>query len=166
MGEGKPWLADLPACTRLILRGRAAAIAAATVPLGFALPQRPCRAATLGARSALWLGPDEWLILALAGDPVGAAMEQALRGFPHAVVDVSHRQCAIEVSGPGAADLLNAGCPLDLDDAAFPVGMCTRSVLGRSEIVLWRSGAAVFRLEVARSFADYVRRFLAEAARD
>ena len=159
-------LTDLPPCTRLILRGRATAIEAATAALGFALPLQPCRAVTEGERSALWLGPDEWLILAALSDPVAVALMQALQGHAHALIDVSHRQCAIELSGGAASDVLNAGCPLDLDAAEFPIGMCTRSVLAKSEIVLWRIGADTFRVEVARSFVPYVRGFLLEAARD
>src|SRR5208337_1937143 len=73
-------LTDLQPCTRLILRGRAAAIEAATAPLGFALPLLPCRAVTVRKRSALWLGPDEWLILASPSDPVAAALAQAMQG--------------------------------------------------------------------------------------
>jgi sarcosine oxidase subunit gamma len=157
---------DLPPCTRLILRGRAAAIEAATAPLGFALPIQPCRAVTVQERSALWLGPDEWLILAAPSDPVAAALTQKLQPHPHSLVDVSHRQCAIELSGTAAADVLNAGCPLDLDATAFPVDMCTRTVLAKSEMILWRVAGEKFRLEVTRSFAPYVRRFLLEAARD
>jgi len=157
---------DLPACTRLILRGRAAAVSAVTAPLGFALPLQRCRAATTGERSALWLGPDEWLILAAVSDPVGAGLAQAMHGHPPSLVDVSQRQCAIEVGGTAAADVLNAGCPLDLDAAAFRVGMCTRTVLAKSEIVLRRVAVETFRLEVARSFAAYIRAFLLEAARD
>ena len=159
-------LTDLPGCTRLILRGRAAAIEAATAALGFALPLRPCRAVTLGDRSALWLGPDEWLILAASSDSVATALAQALQRHAHALVDVCHRQCAIELSGDAATDVLNAGCPLDLDAAEFPVGMCTRTVLAKSEIVLWRVGADTFRIEIARSFVPYARGFLLEAARD
>jgi len=159
-------LTDQPPCTRLILRGRTPAIEAATAPLGFALPLLPCRAVTVGKRSALWLGPDEWLILAASSDPVAAALMHALQGHAHALVDVGHRQCAIELSGGAAIDVLNAGCPLDLDAAAFPIGMCTRTVLAKSEIVLWRIGADTFHLEVARSFVPYVRGFLLEAARD
>jgi sarcosine oxidase subunit gamma len=67
--------------------------------------------------------------------------------------------------GPQAATLLSAGCPLDLDDSAFPVGMCTRTVLAKAEVVLWRTGAEAFRIEVWRSFVAYVSQFLAEAAR-
>jgi sarcosine oxidase subunit gamma len=159
-------LTDLPPCGRLILRGRAAAIEAATVPLSFGLPAQPCRAVTIGDRTALWLGPDEWLILTAPSDPIAAALAQTLQPHPHSLVDVSHRQCAIELTGTAAADVLNAGCPLDLDAAAFCPGMCTRTVLAKSEIILWRVAVEKFRLEVARSFAPYVRRFLLEAARD
>ncbi len=166
MADAALHLTDLPPCTRLILRGRAAAIEAATAPLGFALPVQPCCAVTVRDRSALWLGPDEWLILAAPSDPIAAVLAQALQPHPHSLVEVSHRQCAIELSGTAAADVLNAGCPLDLDATAFPVGMCTRTVLAKSEMILWRVAAEKFHLEVTRSFAPYVRRFLLEATRD
>jgi sarcosine oxidase subunit gamma len=166
MADAALHLTDLPACTRLILRGRAPAIGAAAAPLGFALPLQPCRAITVADRSALWLGPDEWLILARASDSIAAALTQAMQGCPHSLVDVSHRQCGIELSGGAAVDVLNAGCPLDLAEAAFPIGMCTRTVLAKSEIALWRVAAGTFRLEVARSFVPYVRAFLHESARD
>ncbi len=67
-----------------------------------------------------------------------------LRDFPHSLVEVSHRQIALEVSGPHAAAVLNAGCPLNLDLSAFPVGMCTRTVFAKAEIVLWRTDETVF----------------------
>jgi sarcosine oxidase subunit gamma len=44
--------------------------------------------------------------------------------------------------------------------------MCTRTLLGKADIVLWRTGAAEFHLEVWRSFSDYVLEFLQEAAQD
>ena len=166
MADAALHLTDLPPCTRLILRGRPAAIEAATAPLGFALPEKPCRAVTMQDRSALWLGPDEWLILAVPSDPVAEALTQNLQPHPHSLVDVSHRQTAIELTGPAAADVLNAGCPLDLDTTAFPPGMCTRTVLAKSEMILWRVAEEKFHLEVTRAFAPYVRRFLLEAARD
>ncbi len=154
----------LPPATRFILRGRPAAIAAASPALGFALPQIACRAATAENRAALWLGPDEWLLLISEAD--GHALEAALAGLPHSLVDVSHRQSGLAIAGRQAATVLNAGCPLDLDADAFPVGMCARTLLGKSEIVLWRIGDEAFRVEAWRSFLPYVRQFLAEAARE
>jgi heterotetrameric sarcosine oxidase gamma subunit len=81
-------------------------------------------------------------------------------------VDVSHRDTAIGVSGARASDVINAFCALDLDDSAFPVGMCTRTVFGKAGIVLWRSGIDAFHIEVARSFAPYVWCCLEAARRE
>ena len=73
---------------------------------------------------------------------------------------------AIAVAGPGAEATLNAGCPQDLSLAAFPVGACSRTILGKVEIVLYRTAEETFRVECWRSFSDYVFTFLSEAARD
>ena len=81
-------------------------------------------------------------------------------------MDVSHRQVALELSGPHAAWLLEAQCPLPLHVAAFPVGMCTRTVFAKAEILLWRTDLQTFRVEVARSFTGYVVDLLREIARE
>ena len=52
---------------------------------------------------------------------------------------------------------------LDLDLAAYPVGMCSRTLFAKAEIVLWRTGENVFHIEVWRSFADYLWRYLVQA---
>jgi sarcosine oxidase subunit gamma len=155
----------LPPAARFVLRGAAPVMAAASTALGLKISDIACRAASCGERAALWLGPDEQLLLAsLAdGEHIAHQLGQSLSALPHSLVDVSHRQIALEVSGPRAQNVLNAGCPLDLHPGAFPVGACTRTVLGKCAIVLWRTGAATFHVEVWRSFADYASRFLAEA---
>ena len=146
----------LPPATRLSLRTADAAAAGAA--LGFALGTAICRAEAAGARAALKLGPDEWLLLAPDGE-AAALMGVAVAG---SLVDVSHRSTAIEISGPFAVEALAGFVALDLNAAAFPVGMCTRTVFGKAEIVLWRTGSEVFRIEVWRSFAAYVWECLGE----
>jgi len=157
----------LPPATRYILRGGPEIRVAAEAALGVGIPARACRASAQGERAALWLGPDEWLLIApeAAASDVGAALSAALAGQPYSLVDVGHRQMAFTVSGPQAALLLAAGCALDLDDSAFPVDMCTRTTLAKAEVVLWRTAPEVFRVEVWRSFAAYLSQYLAEAAR-
>jgi sarcosine oxidase, subunit gamma len=155
----------LPPAARFVLRGSPAVMAAAGAALGLNISDIACRSASAGGRAALWLGPDEQLLLAPAADGGAIALElsQALSALPHSLVDVSHRQIALEVSGSQAQNVLSAGCPLDLHLESFPVGACTRTVLGKCDIVLWRSCVARFHVEVWRSFADYASRFLAEA---
>jgi sarcosine oxidase subunit gamma len=138
-----------------------------------------------GERATLWLGPDEYLLLdtaAAGGAAAGAAtgttraidaeiaietaLERALTGIPHSLVNVGHRQFALELRGPHAATILNGACPLDLDLAEFPVGMCTRTVYAKADIVLWRTERETFHVEVWRSFAAYVTGLLDEIARE
>ncbi len=141
---------------RLALRGDPAALGAA---FGLTLPTQPCRAMEAEGRSALWLGPDEWLLLAPPG-----TLDADMSAEGAAVVDIGHRQVGLVLDGPGAVDALAAGCPLDLHPTAFPVGMCTRTVFGKAEIVLWRQDAERFHVEVWRSFAAYVHGLLERAA--
>ena len=88
-----------------------------------------------------------------------------LEGTAHSLVDVSHRQIGLIASGPATARVLNAGCPLDLDPRAFPVGFATRTLFDKIEIVLWRRAETTFHVEVWRSFAPYLAASFAEAAR-
>lgn len=157
----------LEPATRFILQGGPAARAAAGEAIGVHLPESPCRANSVGSRAALWLGPDERLLLGPAADTgnLAAELAAALTRIAHSLVDVSQRQIALQVSGPAASAILNSGCPLDLDPAAFPPGMCTRTILGKADIVLWRKGAAEYHLEVWRSFSDYILGWLREAGR-
>lgn len=119
-----------------------------------ALSRTPLRAIMSDETAILWLGPDEWLVLAPDGDPVMHANGS--------VVDISHRQIALRLSGPRAAWLLNAACPLDL--AVPPINFCSRTVFGKAQIMVWKRGENLFHLEVARSFAAYVHGVLREAA--
>ena len=162
------WLRMLPAATRFILQGGPQACAAVSAAFGVPLSESACRANARSGRAALWLGPDEYLLLAPAEDAqtLTTTLNVALADVAHSLVDVSHRQVALQVSGPHATAILNTGCPLDLGLAAFPAGMCTRTVLAKAEIVLWRRSADEFQLEVWRSFADYAARWMTEAAQD
>jgi sarcosine oxidase subunit gamma len=172
--SGTAWLRRLPPATRLILQGGAAARAAAAAAFGVPFAETACRACVEGARATLWMGPDEYLLLdtALPSSPpppvapAFAAISAALGATPASLVDISHRQVALELSGSQAAQVLNGGCPLDLDLAAFPVGMCTRTLFAKADILLWRTAPDTFHVEVWRSFAEYLTALLVEVSRD
>lgn len=154
----------LPPAERISLRAPEASVAALSKALGVALPNKPKTSAAKAARTALWLGPDEWLVIDEAGnDPLADCAKVALL---HSAVGISHRNVAIAVIGAGAAATINSGCPQDLSLDAFPVGAASRTILGKAEIVLLRNGPDDFRVECWRSFSDYVFTFLSEGARD
>lgn len=147
---------------RYVLRVKDANRAAVAAAAGVDLP------AAIGARSAGdgvaadCLGPDEWMISAPVDADVPALFAAAPQ--PFSLVDISHRNVAFSVEGPGAVALINVGCPLDLSLAAFPVGKTTRTVFERAEILLRRTGETAFDVETWRSFAPYLLAILAKNA--
>ena len=160
-------LSEAPPAARFILRGGQAVRVACGMAFGADLPSQLGAASEAGGRAALWLGPDEWLLIAERADApnIGETLESVLEGTAHSLVDVSHRQIGLVASGPAAARVLNAGCPLDLSLNAFPAGFATRTLFDKVEIVLWRRAEAAFHVEVWRSFAPWLAVSLAEAAR-
>lgn len=159
----------LPGASRLSVRLKwtGAVPTASVAGLSFDLSIGHC--AERDDRYLLRLGPDEWMIIGPETDTeaMTAQAEAALADRAHAVVDISHRNVGFGVSGPHAAEILNAGCPLDLHPSAFPPGTATRTLLGKAEIVLMRSRQEpVFRVECWRSFGAYVHGFLTAAERN
>jgi sarcosine oxidase subunit gamma len=126
------------------------------VRLGF--PREPNTVTGDMTRGALWLGPDEWLVVAAPGNPgvVVDGLEALLLDARHAVVDVSANRAVIDLHGPGRLALLASACSLDLDPAGGWVpGVCAQTLLARAQVILQELPDAT-RLFVRPSFADYV----------
>jgi sarcosine oxidase subunit gamma len=133
----------------------------------YPLPVEPNTAWEEGRRAALWLGPDEWLILGAPGD--GAAivseLEAALAGTHHSAVDLSANRVAIEISGPGSKEVLSKGCSLDLDPrGGWGPGRCAQTLLAHVPVIL-HERAGTTGVLVRPSFADYLVDWLIDAAR-
>ena len=161
-----PWMRQLPPATRFIFQGDAPARAGAAAIWNVPLCETACRAVCGGTRASLWLGPQEYLLWDShrGGSDATADFLELQKQQPCSVVDVSHRQVAWEISGAWAQTILAGACPLDLDLEHFPTDMCTRTVLAKAEVILWRRQSEVFHLEAWRSFAPYVSALLNEIA--
>lgn len=159
-------MAPLSDCARYSLRIAKKHLPKASRAFGHDIPEKIGVMSSKGESSVLCLGPDEWLLLTPEGEGEAIAARFAEIGEQaiHSLVDVGHRSVGIDISGPAAVMVLNAGCPLDLD--AMPVGGCTRTVLDKAEIILMKTGKKQYRVEIARSFADYVWTFLTHAGRE
>ena len=117
------------------------------------------------SRAALWLGPDEWLVV---GPPRREGeLETDLRAMGATVVDVSANRTTLELRGPRARELLEFGCPIDLDPRVFGPGRCAQTLLARANALIWfvaDDPEPVYRLLVRPSFAAHVAAWLADAA--
>lgn len=131
----------------------------------YPLPTTPNTAWEDGPRAALWLGPDEWLVLG----PPGAAptivseLETTLDGLHRSIVDVSANRVALELSGPRAKELLSKGCALDLHPRSWQPGMCAQTMLAHAAVILHERSETTGIL-ARPSFADYLVDWLIDAA--
>ncbi len=168
-------IAEKPYLGALLLRGDLAEIGdnAADV-LGASLPAAVGETAIGTGASAMWVSPDEWLLVS----PTGAeqvligSLEQALAGTHHQVVDVSDYYTAVDISGRRARDLLSKLLVADLHPRAFAAQRAVATVLAKASVWVWmlsvEEGVAdpTFRIFVRRSMAHYVWGLLASAARE
>jgi sarcosine oxidase, subunit gamma len=141
----------MPPMARASLRARSAATVAQF--LGAEVPQ------TVGTfvGSVACLGPDEWVFRSVGSLPT---LPDSSTGV--AMTEISDRSICLVVEGPQAARLLMSGCPIDLD--RFDIGRATRTVYETVEILIFRTGAERFEVEVWRSFAPWLWAALSKAA--
>ena len=132
---------------------------------GSSLPTKPNTVAGDASQAALWLGPDEWLVVGPPGSE--AALETDLRATGATVVDVSANRTTLEIRGLRARELLEFGCPIDLHPRVFGPGRCAQTLLARANVLIWfvaDDPEPVYRLLVRPSFAAYIAAWLADAA--
>ncbi len=142
---------------------RVAASPAARLPL--ALPATPNTWIASGGREALWLGPDEWLLVAAPGAAAAlvAELEAVLDGVHHSVVDVSANQAVVELAADDRFDLLVQGCGIDLHPRSWRDGDCAQTLLARVPVLLQERAGAT-RIFLRPSFATYLADWLRQAA--
>ena len=148
----------------LRLDPRSPAAARVASVLGAGLPAACGEVTGSGSHHALWLGPDEWLVV-IATDAVALAdqLAAAVGEDPGLALDVSANRTVLELSGPQARAVLEKGCPVDLHPRAFGPGRAVSTTLARVPVVLWQTGETSYRLLPRASFADYVARWLLDA---
>jgi heterotetrameric sarcosine oxidase gamma subunit len=115
----------------------------------------PCLAAA-GAKGALLrIEPLKWWVY--------GAPAPALKPAEGATLDLSHARTHVRVAGPQAAACLNRLIPLDLREAAFPIGSVGSTALHHVGVTLWRSRDG-YELFLPRGFALSLWEILTETA--
>lgn len=155
---------DSPLAQRLPAPGRAAPIRDD--------PDGTDPAARSGGRAAwqaLWVGPDEWL---LVGDgpttrPSGPGPgESEPSGGTPRLVDVSANYATLLITGEHARDLLEKAITLDLHPLVFTAGCCALTTFARGNVLLWQVGEQAYRLMFRPSFGTYFCDWLIDAAQE
>jgi sarcosine oxidase, subunit gamma len=151
-------LEQCPPRGKLLLLGNAPAVVKA-LPEDVGIPLHPNGAVrTRGLGICLWLSPTQrLLLLETQGEtPLAAARIRAMSSPDAWVFDAGARYVEFAVAGPGAAAVLNAGCSLDLREAAFPVDMCAQTRFEQVPVLLFRPSPERFEVLVERPLAHHL----------
>ncbi|HEU0221194.1 MAG TPA: sarcosine oxidase subunit gamma family protein [Paracoccaceae bacterium] len=141
---------------------------AAAVERTTGAPVPHVRRFTLGERGrALWMAPDELLLIVPQGEVAAAiaVIAEALQGEHHLAADVSDARVRFLIAGPGAREVLAKGAPVDLAPQAFGPGDLRRTRVGQVAAAFWCTAPEEFELVCFRSVATYMHDWLATAAR-
>jgi sarcosine oxidase subunit gamma len=162
-------VSEVPFRSQLTVRvSDPSAIAAMGSALGVAFPSVPCTFTAgegpFGAVEVLWLGPDEFLVVASPGRqiPIEEVLRGALGTVRGSVVDTSAQRTTLVLAGPHVRDVLAHGCAVDLHPSSAPTGTCVQTLLARTGVVLQVGDDGVTVL-VRSSFAEYLAAWLSDA---
>ncbi len=133
--------------------------------LGCELPVDPLSCRVAGDLCVRWLSPTEWLITLPADET--ATMEDKLRsnlGDEVAVVDNSGGYACIHLMGPMSELVIRKSTSYDVHPSNFPRGKVVGTSFAQSQAILRRLCDTKFEMIFRRSFADYIWRWLVDAA--
>jgi sarcosine oxidase, subunit gamma len=107
-------------------------------------------------RDVLWLGPDEWLVVAepKAAPPIVPELEDALSGHHRSILDVSANRIVFELID--GLEVLSSGCGLDTHPTRWRPGMCAQTLFGQAQVILHQRDERTTRVFVRPSFERYV----------
>ena len=158
-------VAEQAALGYIVLRARAGQKSAIDAELGCELPIEPLTSTVAGDVCIRWVSPTEWLITSPADQT--PTMEEKLRsnlGDEIAVVDNSGGYICIHLTGLMAELVIRKSTGYDVHLSTFPANKVVTTTFAQAQTILRSLGDAQFELIWRRSFADYMWRWLRDAA--
>lgn len=142
--------------------------AAVSALLGANLPSTPGTAVDTASATAIWFGPQEWLITTRtqSGVELEAALQKAVREHGGAATDVSAQRTVITLAGEHARRVLSKGCSLDLHPSVYRKGTAQQTMLGLAAVVIIAldDSGTEYKVLVRSSFARYLAEWLFDAS--
>ncbi len=130
------------------------------------LPQQPNTVSSTALLDVLWLGPDEWLVIAAEAEEwrLWSGLSEARAGLHAAVTLVSDQYAIFELTGSQVREVMAQACSIDWHPRQFRPGQCARCSFARTRaIVQILDETPVYRVLADASYAHYLRLWLAGA---
>ena len=135
--------------------------------LGFELPKQPRNSTAFGDVKAMWLSPDQWLILCARNKATELALEltNAVLKSHALVVDVCDMRSIIRLEGDRAKEVMMKACSLDFGHSECTPGYVRRVRFAEIAALFNIMDEKTIDLYVFRSYAQFAWDFLLKAAR-
>ena len=158
---------------KLIIRGKTKDfITAIGKNLNMLLPIEANTSTSGGALTALWLSPDEWMLVsneAVSNDTNTYEVEDNLinnisKVKLGAITDVSDQFVMINIKGSKVFDLFATGSPFNFNEFKNKKGSVVQTILSHIDVVIHLTEKNNVNLFVRRSFSEHLYSWLNDSA--
>ena len=124
--------------------------------LGLNLEMAPNTIVNDNEKFALWLGPDERLVILPKDQIITARMnlERELQGIHYSSVDLSSGQVILDLKGEEVLNILSKGCSVDFHHKYFNVGQCVQTSIDKINVICFPLENNHIRIIVRRSYSE------------
>ena len=132
--------------------------------LNMILPTEANTSTTSDKLTAIWLSPDEWMIVSneLVNKETNKYELQEIlfnsisKTTLGAVVDVTDQFVQLELKGENIYEIFSAGSPFNFNQFREKKGSTTQTVLNHVDVILHNKDKNIVNLFVRRSFAEHL----------
>lgn len=140
--------------------------------LNMILPTEANTSTTSDKLTAIWLSPDEWMIVSnelVNKDTNKYELNEILfnsisKTNLGAVIDVTDQFVQLELKGKNIYEIFSAGCPFNFNEFKEKIGSTTQTVLNHIDVILHHKEENVVNLFVRRSFAEHLWSWIEDSA--
>jgi sarcosine oxidase subunit gamma len=140
--------------------------------LNMILPTEANTSTTSDKLTAIWLGPDEWMIVSnelVNKDNNKQELKEMLfnnisKTNLGAVIDVTDQFVKLELKGKNIYEIFSAGCPFNFNEFKEKKGSTTQTVLNHIDVILHHKDENIVNLFVRRSFAEHLWSWIEDCA--
>ncbi len=140
--------------------------------LNMILPTEANTSTTSDKLTAIWLSPDEWMIVSnelISKDSNKYELNEMLfssisKTNLGAVIDVTDQFVQLELKGKNIYEIFSAGCPFNFNEFKEKKGSTTQTILNHIDVILHHKEENVVNLFVRRSFAEHLWSWIEDSA--
>ena len=140
--------------------------------LNMILPTEANSSTTSDKLTAIWLSPDEWMIVSndlVNKDINNYELKEMLfnsisKTTLGAVVDVTDQFVQLELKGENVYEIFSAGSPFNFNEFKEKKGSTTQTVLNHVDVILQHKDENIVNLFVRRSFAEHLCSWIEDCA--